>query len=69
MTGAKYGPQTLRYLCSGALEKIFAVENTFYSETKQKSYQPMIYYINKILLIESSKQEVRVVCDNFFIEV
>ena len=29
----------------------------------------MIHNINKILLIESSKQEVRVVCDNFFIEV
>ena len=26
----------------------------------------MIYNINKILLIESSKQEVRVVYDNFF---
>ena len=27
MTGTKYGPQTLRYLFSGALEKKFAVEN------------------------------------------
>ena len=68
MTGAKYGPQTLRYFCPGALEKKFAVEN-FSILRQNRSYQPMIYYINKVLLIEYSKQEVKVVCDNFFIEV